>query len=109
MNELIKHECGIDLQSDRYKYVGLSDIPGFDSRGYSVNFDLLQHGIVNRAKEALKAYPKARAILLEQTNTSCFSNSIRKATGLPVFDAITNCDYFMMSYQSNERFGLQEW
>ena len=30
MNELIKHECGIDLQEDRYKYVGMEDIPGFE-------------------------------------------------------------------------------
>ena len=31
MNQLIKHECGIDLQADRYKYVGMEDIPGFEA------------------------------------------------------------------------------
>ena len=65
MNALIKHECGIDLQADRYKYVGLSDIPGFDAQGYQVDFELLQVGIVKRAREALRDYPRARAILLE--------------------------------------------
>ena len=69
MNELIKHECGIDLQADRYKYIGLKDVPGFDAvlKGEKVDIDKLQPGVVNRAKEALKNYPKARAILMEFT------------------------------------------
>lgn len=54
-------------------------------------------------------YPKARCFIMECTQSSCFSNAVRKATGLPVFDCITNCDYLMSAHMSNPRFGLQDW
>ena len=51
MNELIKHECGIDLQEDRYKYVGMEDIPGFENihDGLQVDVAKLEPGVVERA------------------------------------------------------------
>lgn len=111
MNELIKHECGIDLQADRFRYVGMEDIPGFDAihRGEKVDVAKVEPGVVKRALEALKQFPKARAFLIECTQCCCFSDSVRHATGLPVFDAITNVDYFMSAHQNNSRFGLQDW
>ena len=69
----------------------------------------LQPGIVERAIAATKKYPKARCFIMECTQSSCFSNAVRKATGLPVFDCITNCDYLMSAHMSNPRFGLQDW
>ena len=111
MNQLIKHECGIDLQADRYKYVGMEDIPGFEAihNAQKVDIQKLQPGIVERAIAATRMYPKARCFIMECTQSSCFSNAVRKATGLPVFDCITNCDYLMSAHMSNPRFGLQDW
>ena len=51
-------------------------------------------------------YPQTRAILLECTELPPYSDAIRHATGLPVFDAITNSDFFMMGFQDNKRFGI---
>jgi hypothetical protein len=65
--------------------------------------------MVRLAKESLIRYPQARAILFECTELPAYSDAIRKACGLPVFDAITNCDFFMMSFADNDRFGLNDW
>jgi len=34
---------------------------------------------------------------------------VRHATGLPVLDAITACDFFLSSRKDNPRFGLNNW
>jgi len=34
---------------------------------------------------------------------------VRAATGLPVWDAVTNCDYFIDGFRDNERFGANDW
>ena len=57
----------------------------------------------------LAAHPDIRAILLECTELPPYADALRHKTGLPVFDAITCCDFFMMGAQDNERFGLQGW
>ena len=55
MNELIKHECGINLQADRFKYVGVEDVPGFDAifQGETVDIAKLEPGIIAKAMDAL--------------------------------------------------------
>ena len=69
MNELIKHECGIDLQADRFKYVGMEDIPGFEAvhNAEKVDVQKLMPGIIERAIWAKKKYPKARCFIMECT------------------------------------------
>lgn len=42
---------------------------------------------------------------MECTELPPYSDAVRHATGLPVFDAITNCDFFISAFQDNERFG----
>ena len=54
-------------------------------------------------------YPNARAILMECTELPPYSDAVRHATGLPVFDAITNCDFFINSFKDNARFGKNNW
>ena len=39
----------------------------------------------------------------------CAGCCVRAATGLPVYDAITACNFFLEGFQDNERFGLQGW
>ena len=38
-----------------------------------------------------------------------FSDHVRAATGLPVFDAVTAADFLMSAKQDNRRFGLNDW
>lgn len=65
--------------------------------------------MVAAAKKALEMYPDARAFLLECTELPPYSDAIRASTGLPVFDAITNCNFFIAGRQDNPRFGAQGW
>lgn len=66
-------------------------------------------GIVELAKCAVMSHPDACMILLECTELPPYADAIRKATRLPVFDAITNCDFVMKSFLDNQRFGLNGW
>lgn len=59
--------------------------------------------------EALVKFPDARAFLFECTELPPYSDAVRHATGLPVYDAITNCDFFMSGNIDNVRFGKQDW
>lgn len=111
MNDLIRDECGIDTQKERYHYVGCEDVPGFEAvaLGQKVDTVKCEPGIVAKAMWALKKWPKTRAFLMECTELPPYSDAVRHATKLPVFDAITNCDFFVNSFRDNERFGKQDW
>lgn len=91
--------CGIDVSSDRLIIVGAQDVPGFEAvaLGQKVDTAKVEPGIVALAKKTLGQHPNARAFILECTEMPPYSDAIRKATGLPVFDAITNCDFFIKS------------
>lgn len=54
-------------------------------------------------------HPDARAFLFECTELPPYADAVRHATGLPVFDSITGCDFFISSLLDNERFGLNDW
>ena len=43
----------------------------------------------------LAAEPRVRAILMECTELPPYSDAVRAATGLPVYDAITACNFFL--------------
>ena len=43
---------------------------------------------------------------MECTELPPYSDAVRAATGLPVYDAITACNFFMSGVQDNPRFGL---
>ena len=65
-------------------------------------------GIVAKARDVMTKHPNIRAILLECTELPAYADALRKETGLPVYDAITGCDFFMTGVQDNERFGIQD-
>lgn len=111
MKPLIRDECGVDTEDRRYVIVGCETVPGFEAvaAGGKVNVEKVTPGMVQLVKETLMKYPKIRAILLECTELPPYADAIRASTGLPVFDAITSCDFFLTGAQDNARFGIQNW
>merc|ERR1719238_884882 len=111
MRNLIKDECGVDPEERRFVIVGCQDVPGFEAvaAGGKVNVQKVTPGMVQLAKETLIKYPKIRGILLECTELPPYADALRAATRLPVYDAITCCDFFISGGKDNVRFGLQNW
>lgn len=57
----------------------------------------LEQEVLLTAKNALERYPDTGALLLECTNISPFSASLRRQFGLPVFDIVTLVNTFSLS------------
>jgi len=111
MRNLIKEECGIDPDEKRYIFIGCEDVPGFDAvaRGEKVDVARVTPGVVAKARQVVRDNPSVRAILFECTELPPYSDAVRQATGLPVFDAITCCDFFICGFRDNARFGTNNW
>eukprot|EP00928_Gymnodinium_smaydae_P028431 TRINITY_DN2168_c0_g1_i1.p1 TRINITY_DN2168_c0_g1~~TRINITY_DN2168_c0_g1_i1.p1 ORF type:complete len:688 (-),score=120.66 TRINITY_DN2168_c0_g1_i1:340-2403(-) len=109
-NTLLSH-CGFDVDDERFVIRGCQDVPGFDAvaKGGKVDVERVTPGVVKLTKDILQRNPSIRAILLECTELPPYSDALRHATGLPVFDAITNADFFISARQDNPRFGLNQW
>jgi hypothetical protein len=112
MRSLITQMAGA-LEDDMHlKFVGCQDVPFFGhevENGLKVDVEKAAPGIVNRVNEALRETSSVKAILLECTEMPPYADAIRRATGLPVYDAITNCDFAMNAFLNNERFGEDAW
>merc|ERR1711879_671016 len=111
MVPLIKEECSVELYERRYIVVGCEDVDGFEAvaLGHKVDVQKVTPGIVAKAQEVVRMYPTLRAFMFECTELPPYSDAVRQATGLPVYDAITGCNSFMAGVQDNPRFGLQGW
>ena len=111
MRDLIKDECGVDPSESRFVIVGCQDVPGFEAvaLGEKVDVAAVTPGMVAKCKATLEAHPTIRAILMECTELPPYSDALRHATGLPVFDAITCTDLFVNGFVDNPRFGIQGW
>jgi len=111
MHGVIKKQCGIDTREERYHVIGCEDVDGFEAVAFGQRVDIkkVEPGIVKKALQALKRYPKTKAFLMECTQLPPYSDAIRLETGLPVFDVITTCNGFMEGFQDNVRFGKNEW
>lgn len=111
MRDLIRDECGVDTQNKRFIIVGCEDVPGFEAvaLGEKVDTKAVEPGMVTKALQVVKDHPDAACFLLECTELPPYADAIRHATGLPVFDAITNCDFFITAFRDNVRFGKQDW
>jgi hypothetical protein len=111
MHDLIADECGVLLEDDRFIIIGAQDVPGFEAvaLGEKVDVQKVTPGIVKLCKDAIAKYDNVRAFLFECTELPPYSDAVRHATGLPVYDAITNCDFFIDGFRDNDRFGLNDW
>merc|ERR1740121_3384634 len=100
-------QCGFDVDDDRFIIFGCQDVPGFDAvaKGEAVDVEYVTPGMVKMAKGILERQPMIRAICLECTELPPYSDALRQATGLPVFDSITCCDFFIAARKDNPRFG----
>lgn len=112
MRPMIKEECGIDPNDKRFVIVGCQDVPIFGkavAEGLKVDWEKVIPHMVKLAKDTVKANPNLRAFIFECTELPPYSDSVRKATGLPVFDSITTCNAFIAAMQDNPRFGANDW
>jgi len=111
LREIIREKCAVDTLDKRYNIIGCEDVDGFEAvaLGEKVDTKKVEPGIVQKALDSLKLYPNSKAFLLECTEMPPYADAIRCATGLPVFDAITACNFFMEAFQDNVRFGKQGW
>jgi len=112
MRELIKEECGIDPEDKRFVVVGCQDVPIFGKAvadGLKVDWEAVTPHMVKLAQDTVKANPQLRAIIFECTELPPYSDAVREATGLPVFDSITTSNAFIASMQDNPLFGANNW
>lgn len=107
----LKLMCNIQNYEDRLEIVGCQEVPGFDAvaKGEKVDVSFVTPGFVNYAREILKNNPKIKCILLECTEMPPYADSLRYELGIPVYDSITNCNFFMMGFLDNKNFGLNNW
>ena len=112
MRHLIGTECGANFSHDNIHIIGADHgVPGFEAvaLGEKVDTVKVEPGIVALAQTAVLEYPKVKAFLVECTEIPHYSNAIRRATGLPVFDVTTACNFFINSFRNEVRFGMQNW
>merc|ERR1712127_1122876 len=109
MQQLVLDEAGIDTEKQQFVIVGCENTPTFGpavAQGLKVPVEQCIPEIVAVAKEAVKNNELVRAIVLECTELPPYANSIRDATGLPVYDAITNADFGMSGVSESQNFGV---
>ena len=118
MLPLIKEQCRIDVGEERFIIVDCSKVDGFGieiEKGLQVNVEEVSPLMVALAKQVVKhdrdrqAEHKLRAIIFECTELPPYSDAVRAATGLPVFDSISTSNAFMASMQDNPLFGASDW
>eukprot|EP00913_Durusdinium_trenchii_P034749 g32506.t1 len=104
-------QCGFNVDDRRFLIVGCQDVPGFDAvaKGKKVDVEYVTPGIVYMVKQILKKHTSIRAICLECTELPPYADALRAETKLPVFDAITNADFFISARLDNPRFGFNQW
>jgi hypothetical protein len=107
---LLRH-CGFSVEDNRFVIRGCQEVPGFDAveLGEKVDVEYVTPGMVKMTMDILKSEPMIRVILLECTELPPYADALRQATGLPVYDAITNADFFISAFMDNPRFGLNDW
>ena len=107
MRQQLWDECGVDLEDKRFLIVGCQDVPGFETvaQGERVDVQECMSHIVKLAQDVVVEHAKTdspvRAIVFECTELPPYSDAVRAATGLPVFDSITTSNAFIASMRSH--------
>merc|ERR1712210_247137 len=105
MKEMVHRLSGLDQEEGerRIIMVGCEDVPGFEAvaLGNAVDILLVEKGVVRLARETLLQHPNICAFLFECTELPPFSAAVRRATRLPVWDAITGANFIMAGCKSD--------
>eukprot|EP00747_Dinoflagellata_sp_TGD_P197500 gnl/TRDRNA2_/TRDRNA2_68931_c0_seq2.p1 gnl/TRDRNA2_/TRDRNA2_68931_c0~~gnl/TRDRNA2_/TRDRNA2_68931_c0_seq2.p1 ORF type:complete len:471 (+),score=79.80 gnl/TRDRNA2_/TRDRNA2_68931_c0_seq2:71-1483(+) len=107
-DELVRPSWKI-LRNGRLEIVGLQHAEGFGeevSAGTTVDVDRAMHTIVSEVRAAIdRLRPKrVAAILSECTELPGYTNTLRSAFNLPVYDAITACNILLHSLVPREEY-----
>lgn len=114
MRGLINQWTGTKDEQKHFVYVGCEDVPHFGyqvEHGLQVDVDKAEPGILAKTRRALATTPNVKAIVLECTELPPYASAIRAETGLPVYDAITNCNFVMSSFLAHHfsRIWYEKW
>jgi len=109
-NVFLKH-CGFDVDDYRFLIHGCDTVPKWNevNEGKMMDIPAVKPGLVSMVQEIIFKQPTIRAICSESALLPAFSDALRDATGLPVFDVITLSDFFISARKDNPRFGLNGW
>lgn len=104
-------DLGAAVDKERCVVVGVEGLPDghMIEAGTPAVSDLFEKELLKLVQDAFEAAPEIRAVLVEAVALVPHSNALRKALGLPVFDATTICDYFHSAGKDNPRFGINDW
>jgi hypothetical protein len=93
MTEAHFDAVGVDSKvRERIYLAGLESCPTFQNfihERTELDFLAAQHEVVEAVTKAVAAHPDTGAVLLECTNLPPFTPTIKKALGLPVWDAVS--------------------
>lgn len=89
----VAHFAGVGIQDYPLAIVGMEDAEEFSAvfiEGRQVlDEKKCRREMQSAAFNLMRAYPEVGAIVLECTNMPPYADTVRQATGLPVFDAVT--------------------
>ncbi len=93
-----KHFVGVGIVSIPKVVYGMEETDFgkmFVEQSVPVNKEVAEKAMIEVAEKMVAENPEIGAIVLECTNMPPYSESIEKATGKPVFDILTLCDFVM--------------
>ena len=87
------HLAGVGIQDYPLVIVGMEDAKEFSAVFIDgktmLDVPRCRHEMESTASRMMRRYPDVGAIVLECTNMPPYADSVRRVTGLPVFDAVT--------------------
>lgn len=112
--KIMLSHCGFDMGDSRYIICGCEGVAGFCVvGGQPMDVQHVLPGLLKMVTHALEEWPAVGvhvgAICVECAQLLPYSDALRHETGLPVFDAITCCDFLVSARKDSPRFGIKQW
>mmetsp|Transcript_50764 Transcript_50764/g.107711 ORF Transcript_50764/g.107711 Transcript_50764/m.107711 type:complete len:851 (+) Transcript_50764:162-2714(+) len=106
----------IDLGDPRFVLTSCKHLPGFEryaKKGEVGDPALITPGVCGLVQKSVEEWPSmgvyVGAILIESPYLLQCSAPLRKSTGLPVYDAVTCCEFFSSARRDFDRVGINQW